>query len=84
MLCGFSTVKTDAALRDAFFTEDRPQPCPGIFSFGSALFVVSLSAACFSGSSAVDPISKDWFGWVEVTMGMEPFPLDSLNSLRRS
>lgn len=84
MLCGFSTVKTDTALRDAFFTEDSPQPCLGMFSFDLALFLVSLSAACFEDSSVVDSTSTDWFGWVEVTTGREPFPLASLNSFRRS
>lgn len=78
-------MKTDAALRDASFTEDRPQPCfDTALSFDPALFFVSLSADCSVVSSAVEPISTDWFGWVELTMGMEPFPLDSLNSFRSS
>lgn len=80
MLCGFFTVKTDAALRDASFTEDMPQPCSGILSFDSAWSLLLLVTGC----SVVDPTSTGWFGWVELTMGIEPFPLDSLNSLRRS
>lgn len=54
-------MKTEAALRDAFATEDRPQPCFDVSSLGSALFLVSLLAVCSSGSSAVDPILLDCF-----------------------
>lgn len=84
MLCGFSTTKMDAALRDASLTDDKPQPRPDIFSFDPALFFMSLFTDCSVGSSAAELISTEWFGWVELTIGMEPFPLDSFNSLRRS
>lgn len=73
-------MKTAAALRDAFFTDDKPQPGVDLSSLGSAMFLVSLFAVSSLGSSAVDPISLDWFVCVVLTMGSEPFPFDSLNS----
>lgn len=54
-------MKMVAALRDAFFTEDRLHPCVDLSSLVSALFLVSLFDGGSLGSSAVDPISVTWF-----------------------